>query len=76
MTARLHAIMQHAHDLDEAWFNSAIEYDVNRSANRRLSTFLAAVPNVEASDADEHVAAVHRQWAVWIGCDPAHGCCQ
>ena len=61
MPARLHAIMQHAHDLDEPWFNSAIEYDVNWSANRRLSAFLAAVPNVEAADAGEYVTAVHRQ---------------
>lgn len=58
MPARLHPIMQHAHDFDEAWFNGTVKYDVNRIVNRRLPTLVAAVPNVEAADADEHVAAI------------------
>ena len=76
MTARLHPIMQHAQDFDETWFNGTMEYDVNQIVNRRLPTLLAAVPNVEAADADEHVAAIGSGGAGRIGCDPAHGRCQ
>ena len=58
MMARLHPIMQHAQDLDETRFDGTIKDDVNRIVNRRLPTLRAAVPNVEAAEADEHVAAV------------------
>ncbi len=57
MPARLHPLMQHAHDLDEARRDGAVENHMHRITDRRLAAFGPAVADVEAADARPKVLA-------------------
>ncbi|MGA8157662.1 MAG: hypothetical protein WB822_15925 [Rhodoplanes sp.] len=58
MPARLHAIVEHADDLDEAWFYHAVEDHMHRVRHRRLAAFAATVPDVKAADAGPQLTVV------------------
>lgn len=70
MSAGFHALVHDADDLDETGCDGAIEDHVNRITDRRFSAFVSAVPDVKATNAIEHFAAVHSRGATGIGCDP------
>lgn len=59
MPARLHPLAQHAHDLDKAGIEHAVENHMHRIADRRLAAFGSAVPDGKAANACDQFAAVN-----------------
>ncbi len=58
MQPRLHAVMQHADDLDVPRSCHAIEEDMHWIGDRHLATFIAAVPDVKAANAGTELGAI------------------
>jgi hypothetical protein len=58
MSARRHTIMQNANNLDQPWFKSPIEDDVDWLADWRFATLSARVPNMETSHVGENRASI------------------
>ena len=71
MPTRLHALMQHAHDLNEARLVGAGEDHVHWVTHRRLLALATAVPDMQTSNTPKDFAAIHRRYPLGIGCDPS-----
>ena len=56
---RLHALVQHVDDLDNARLNHAIEDHMHGVQHGRLSAFVTGMPDVKATDARNKFAAIH-----------------
>jgi hypothetical protein len=72
MPPRLHAVVQHAYDLDNARVDHAIEDRMYRVCHRRLAAFVTAVANTEAADAGNQLGTIDGQPSLGIGRDAAH----
>jgi hypothetical protein len=55
--------VQHAHDLDNARLQHAIEDDMHRARDAGLAALAAAVADVKAARAWKQLGAVGGQWA-------------
>jgi hypothetical protein len=73
MPFRLHAVMQHPDDLDDARLYHAIEDDMYWIGDRRLAALVPAVPYVKAANAGIEFGAIQCRAAHRVGRDPAHG---
>ena len=74
MPSRLHAVVEHADDLDDAWRYQAIEDHMNRVCDRHLAAFIAAVADVEAANAGNELGAIFCRPSVGKGRHTAHCC--
>lgn len=58
MPSRLHAVMQHADDFDNARFTHAIEEDMYWIGNRCLAAFFPTMANVKAAKAGNELGMI------------------
>src|SRR6516225_8758184 len=72
MLPRLHAVVQHPDDLDDARLYHAIEDHMHWVRDRSLAAFVAAVANVEAANAGNQLGAIDGDKSLRIGRDAAH----
>jgi hypothetical protein len=72
MPPRLHSVVEHANDFDDARSCHAIEDHMDRVRDRRLATFVTAVTNVKAANAGNELGAIDGRTSLRIGGDVAH----
>lgn len=73
MPMRLHAVVEHAYNFDDAWLQRAIEDDVHRLGDGRFKVFVAAVADVKAANAGEQVFTISSRAAFRVASDTAQG---
>jgi len=72
MPARLHALVQHANDLDKTGLKGAKEDHMHRVRNSRFLAFFPTIANVEATNARKQAGVIRGQRTFRFGCDTSH----
>jgi hypothetical protein len=69
MPARIHAIVEDADDLNDAFLRHAIENHMGRVCDRHVPTFRPAVANMKTANAWDQVGAIYGRTPFGIGRD-------